>query len=64
MRKAKLKLVDVKARGPLSKERLLGLIKRELDREFPTDVVHNSKITITCNREDTGPPCEPKKAKK
>jgi hypothetical protein len=60
----KLTRIDIKTRGPLSKEALLELIKKELDKEFPTDLVEQSKITVTCDHIGPRPPKPPKKGKK
>jgi hypothetical protein len=64
MANPKLTCIDITARGPMSKEEVLRRVKEELDKEFATDVVEHSKITVTCNRLDTGPPNPPKKGKK
>jgi hypothetical protein len=52
----RLTCIDIVARRPMSKNELLNLVKEELDKEFPTDVVEDSKITVTCNHEDVCPP--------
>ena len=54
--------VDVAHKAPISKEDLLKLIKKELDKEFPTDVVaEHSRITVTLNQLSARPPQKGKK---
>ena len=49
MANSKLTQIKLTISGPLSKKELLNRIKEELDKEFPTDVVADSKITVTCD---------------
>jgi len=54
--------VDLAHNAPISKENLLKLLKKELDKEFATDMVtDHSRITVTLNSKSAGPPQKGKK---
>lgn len=59
--KSKLKRLELTITRSLSKKEILNRIKKELDKEFPTDVVEDRDITVTCDHEAT---CPPKLSKK
>ena len=63
MANPKLTCIDITV-GKMSKEAVLRLIKEELDKEFATEVVELSKITVTCDHIGICPPHPPKKGKK
>ena len=56
MDSAKFIPIDIKVRGPVTKEAVLKRLKQELDKEFKTDLIDHSRITITLNRENIEPP--------